>query len=175
MVVFPQQSLHDRFSSSIFTNQQLFGTNHIQHYRTRALCRIKLLSVTHVLVDTWMLTVKPVYKLLNVSDDLKWTTNTRDTIFTHFQGITNNFYGFGRAILLFFFYPSTHIPSIFVFTRPNDGWTGLYIKLSNITFSMFNITSLPSSMHHVDSSILISLCVSPSITGGFPLRPTFKC
>ena len=41
----------------------------------RALRRIKLLPVTHVLVDTWMLTVKPVYKLLNVSDDLKWTTN----------------------------------------------------------------------------------------------------
>ena len=37
----------------------------------RALCRLKLLPVTHVLVDTWMLTVKPVYKLLNVSDDLK--------------------------------------------------------------------------------------------------------
>ena len=35
----------------------------------RALCRIKLLPVTHVFVDTWMLTVKPVYKLLNVSDD----------------------------------------------------------------------------------------------------------
>ena len=49
---------------------------------TRALCRIKLLPVTHVLVDTWMLTVKPVYKLLNVSDELKWTTNTCDTIFT---------------------------------------------------------------------------------------------
>ena len=29
------------------------------------------MPVTHVLVDTWMLTVKPVYKLLNVSDDLK--------------------------------------------------------------------------------------------------------
>ena len=27
------------------------------------LCRIKLLPVRHVLVDTWMLTVKPVYKL----------------------------------------------------------------------------------------------------------------
>ena len=50
-----------------------------------------------------MLTVKPVYKLLNVSDDLKWTTNTRDTIFTHFQGITNNIYCVGRP----FFYPST--------------------------------------------------------------------
>ena len=61
-----------------------------------------------------MLTVKPVYKLLNVCDDLKWTTNTRDTIFTHLQGITNN-----RIILedlfllLYVFYPSTHIS-----TRP---------------------------------------------------------
>ena len=50
----------------------------------RALCRIKLLPVTHVfiLVDTWMLTVKPVYKLLNVSDDLKWITNTHVTPFS---------------------------------------------------------------------------------------------
>ena len=28
------------------------------------------------------LTVKPVYKLLNVSDDLKWTTNTHVTPFS---------------------------------------------------------------------------------------------
>ena len=42
----------------------------------------KLLSVTHVLVDTWMLTVKPVYKLLNVSDDLKLSTNTHVTPFS---------------------------------------------------------------------------------------------
>ena len=48
----------------------------------RALCRIKLLPVTHVLVDTWMLTVKPVYKLLNVPDDPKWTTNTHVTPFS---------------------------------------------------------------------------------------------
>ena len=47
---------------------------------TRALCRTKLLPVTHVLVDTWMWTVKPVYKLKNVSDDLKWTTNTHVTL-----------------------------------------------------------------------------------------------
>ena len=51
---------------------------------TAALCRITLLPVTHVLVDMWMLTVKPVFKLSNVPDDLKWTTNTRDTIYTHF-------------------------------------------------------------------------------------------
>ena len=48
----------------------------------RALCRIKLLPVTHVLVSTRMLTIKPVYKLLNVSDDLKWTTNTHVTPFS---------------------------------------------------------------------------------------------
>ena len=41
----------------------------------RALCRIKLLPVTHVLLDMWWLTVKPVYKLSNVPDDLKWATN----------------------------------------------------------------------------------------------------
>ena len=50
---------------------------------SRALCRIKLLPlpVTHVLVNTWMLIVKPVYNLLNVSDDLKWTINTHVTPF----------------------------------------------------------------------------------------------
>ena len=37
---------------------------------TRALCRIQLL------------TVKRVFKLLNVSDDLKWTTNTHVTPFS---------------------------------------------------------------------------------------------
>ena len=50
--------------------------------QNRALFRIKLLPVTHVLVGTWMLTVKPVYKLPNVHDDLKWTTNTHITPFT---------------------------------------------------------------------------------------------
>ena len=82
---------------------------------TRALCRTKLLPVTHVLVDTWMLTVKQVYQFLNVSDDLEWTTNTRDTIFTHFQGIPNNIYGFGRPFFApSFVYPSTTHPPIFL-------------------------------------------------------------
>ena len=49
---------------------------------SRALCRIKLLPVTHVLVDTWMLTVKLVYELSSVLDDLKWATNTHMTPFT---------------------------------------------------------------------------------------------
>ena len=97
---------------------------------SRALCRTKSLPVTRVLVDTLMLTVKTVYKLLNVSDDLKWTTNTRDTIFTHFQGITNNIYGFGRPFFApSFFYPPTHI-STHPYSLTNDRWTGLYIKLS---------------------------------------------
>ena len=48
----------------------------------KALCRIQLLPVIHVLIDTWMSTFKPVYKLLNVSDDLKWTTNTCVTPFS---------------------------------------------------------------------------------------------
>ena len=73
---------------------------------TRASCRIKLLPVTHVLVDTWMLTVKLVYEFSDVPDDLKWTTNT------HITPVHPYF-----------------CPSIFVFTHPNDGWTGLYIKL----------------------------------------------
>ena len=48
----------------------------------RALCRPKLLPVTHALVDTWMLTIKLVYKLSDVPDDLKWATNTHVTPFT---------------------------------------------------------------------------------------------
>ena len=48
----------------------------------RALCSITLLPVTRVLVDTWMVTVKPVDNILNMSDDLKWTTNTYVTPFS---------------------------------------------------------------------------------------------
>ena len=66
-------------------------------------------SHTYVLVDTLMLTVKPVCKLSNVPDDLKWATNTHDTIYIHFQGISNNIYGFRMPFLLLHFYPSTHI------------------------------------------------------------------
>ena len=50
------------------------------HHST-ALCRIKLLPVTHVLVDTWLLTVKLVYGFSSVPDDLKWATNTHMTPF----------------------------------------------------------------------------------------------
>ena len=53
--------------------------------------------------------------------------HTYDTIYTHFQAITNNIYGFGRPFLLLHFFtrpPPVHsyfFPSIFVFTRSNDG------------------------------------------------------
>ena len=57
--------------------------------------------------------------------------HTYDTIYTHFQVITNNIYGFGRLFNPSFLYPSTtrpphFYPSIFVLACPNDGWTGLY-------------------------------------------------
>ena len=59
--------------------------------------------------------------------------HTCDTIFTHFQGTANNIYGFGRPLsfwlLHFFTRPPKFYLSIFVFTHPNDGWMGLYIKL----------------------------------------------
>ena len=43
-----------------------------------------------------------------------WNGLQTHTIFTHFQGITNNIYGFGRPFFApSFFYPSTHIS-----TRP---------------------------------------------------------
>ena len=56
---------------------------------------------SHVLVDRWMLTVKLVYKLSNCvwwpETDYK---HTFDIIYTHFQGITNNIYGFKTFLLL---------------------------------------------------------------------------
>ena len=76
----------------------------------------------------WMLTVKLVYKLSNVPDDLKWAKT-----FTLTFKLTNDIYGFGRLfLLLLLLWQPVHpyfYPSIFVFTRPNDGWSGLYIKL----------------------------------------------
>ena len=57
--------------------------------------------------------------------------HTDDTIYTHFQSITNNIYG---LLIHLFTRPPVHpyfYPSIFVFTCPNDRWTGLCIKLYN--------------------------------------------
>ena len=82
----------------------------------------KLLPVTYVLVDTWMLTVNLVYKLKNVSKDLKCTTKTHVTISMVLEDL---------FLLLRFFYPihPYFYPSTTVFTHPNDGWTGLCTKL----------------------------------------------
>ena len=77
-------SVHSLFRfQSIGRNTQVQDIrNHVLDFTTtRALCRIKLLPVTHVLVDIWMLTVKPVYKLSNVHADLKLATNTHMTPF----------------------------------------------------------------------------------------------
>ena len=57
-----------------------------------------------------MLTVKLVYELSDVPDDLKWATNTHDTIYTHFEGITTNKVWLWKTFFApSFFYPSTHI------------------------------------------------------------------
>ena len=85
----------------------------------RALCRIQLLPVTHVLVHPWMLTVKPVYKLLNVSDALKWTTNTHVTQFvlTFKAELTISVVLEDLFVLLLHFLPGHH-PSTHISTRP---------------------------------------------------------
>ena len=79
--------------------------------------------VTHVLVDTWMLTLKCLPEM-----DYK---HTCDTIFTHFQGITNNIYDFVRPFFApSFFYPSTHISTRpYSFIPVQVTGMGLYIKL----------------------------------------------
>ena len=67
---------------------------------------------SHVLVDMWMLSVKLVYKLSNCA----WwpemgCKHTFDTFYTHFQGITNNIYGFGRPFFCSFLFLPVHNPS----------------------------------------------------------------
>jgi len=64
-----------------------------------------------------MLTVKLVYKLSNVPDELKWAKNTHMTPFTltFKEGITNDIYRFGR---LFCFFYSVHNLSTHISTRP---------------------------------------------------------
>ena len=57
--------------------------------------------------------------------------HTCDTILSHFQGITNYIYGFGRPFLRLHFFtrPPIFLPVHIHFTHPNDRWMGLYIKL----------------------------------------------
>ena len=98
------------------SHQVLWTSSH------RDLCRTKLLPVTHVLVDTWMLTLKPVYKHKNV--DYKYTCDTI-TLLRHNWHL--------QVFLLHFFPVHPYLyPSTMVFTCPNDGWTGLCIKLRRL-------------------------------------------
>ena len=91
-------------------------------------------------------------------------------IYAHFQGIINNIYGFGRLFLLLNFL-SVH-PSIFVFSRPNDGWTGLCIKLwwgvrrrfLKEVYLCLNVMLLSSYIysvkcHHIKGKISAKLCL----------------
>ena len=71
--------------------------------------------------------------------------HTYDTIYTHFQGITNNIYGFVRLLAPSFLYPTTTHPPIFLpvhvrFACPNDGWMGLCIKLCSLHWHTFCLT-----------------------------------
>ena len=87
-----------------------------------------------------------------MSDDLKWTTNTHVipfTLISKAQLIWKTF--FGSFIFLPvhpYFYPSTT-----VFTRPNDRWTGLCIKLWWNIYSDDHIygtfTQMITSMEHL--------------------------
>ena len=79
----PKQPLHiQMMGGQVSRSIYLCNAVIMISWDSRDLYRIKLLPVTHVLVDTWMLTVKPIYKLSNVPDDLKWATNTHMTPFT---------------------------------------------------------------------------------------------
>ena len=72
-----------------------------------------------------MLTIKLVYELSDVADDLKWATNTHMTPFTlTFKAqltismvLEDLFCSFILPVHPYF------CPSIFVFTHPNDRWT----------------------------------------------------
>ena len=90
----------------------------VKSNQDRALCRIKLLPVTHVLVDTWMLTVKPIYKVWWPEIPEMDYKHTCDTFSTHFQGITNNILWFGKTIS--FFNQSTTHPPIFLHKAINQ-------------------------------------------------------
>ena len=65
-----------------------------------------------------------------MSADLKWTTNTHVTPFTLTSKIIYMVLEHFFAPSFFTTPPHPHFyPSTMVFTHPNDGWTGLCIKL----------------------------------------------
>ena len=69
---------------------------------------------------------------------MKWTTNTHvTTIYTYFQGISDNICGFGRLFSSFIF---IFLPIHNLFTRPNDGWMGLCITLGCVGWPAYQQT-----------------------------------
>ena len=120
-------------TSDQYSNAPIIFNGNILYYRDclRALCRTKLLPVTHVLVDTWILTVMPVYKLQNVFDDLKWST------WYHLHSLLRHNWQhlwFWKTFFAPSFLPVRH-PSTRISTRPQRflpiQMTGLCIKLWN--------------------------------------------
>ena len=87
-----------------------------------------------MLVETWILTVKPVYTLQNVSDDLKWTTNRHVTPFTLISKakLTISMV-LENLCFLVDFLPVHHPPSTTVFTPLNYGWTSLHNVMCTTT------------------------------------------
>ena len=119
---------------------QTFET--LKYLYSRALCRTKLLPVTHVLVDTWMLIVKPVYKLLNVPDDLKWTTNTHVTPFTLISKAKLTIFIVFEDLFLSFLYLSVTCPPIYL---PVDN--GFY-PLNGMGWEWMNILGVFDMLWH---------------------------
>ena len=107
---------------------------HIHFYPScrpdRALCRIELFPVTHVLVDTWMLTVKPAYKLSNVT----WN-GLQTYMWHHLHSLLRHnwqYLMFWNIFFCSFIFLPVHpyfYLSTMTFTRPNDRWTDLSISL----------------------------------------------
>ena len=105
------------------------------------------------LVDTWN------RQLLSHFTNVKYVfwlemnyRHTCDTIYTHFWGITDNIYDCRRPV----FAPSYFYPSKTGFTCPNDGWTGLCIKLCCHLTSSHLIFSPDMSSTYLLSYYLLS-------------------
>ena len=151
--------------------------------QVKALRRIKWLLVTHVLflVDLWLLSQLTNYKCIFY---LKSTSNTQP-IYAYFQGISNKQYiCFWKTFFcyLFFTRPPLFLPVHIRLSRPNDGWTGLCIKLCSQCIlpsyiaqaspfpSLYLIPVYPSNSHwQVQQLFFLSLYPDPSLSPTLPL------
>ena len=66
--------------------------------------------------------------------------HTCDTIFTHFQGITNIIYGFGRPFLLLHFLPVHHISTSPYSFYPSNGWVDGSLHKAMVTIPQYFFT-----------------------------------